>query len=300
MDEGQLGQSRRFRVLVVDDQLDVARTLASVLPPDEFDCDFCADGDTGLAYLNNRQEPIDLLVTDLQMPPGEWGGLWFIEQVRAAGNRMPILVLSGQGGQRQTIEAQRLGADDFVLKEDVATELADQARRLLGPGVSVQRQEALLRLIAGGEGPTVEFKQTLRADTSTGAVHKGVELAAVKTVAAFMNTAGGTLFLGVNDAGAPTGLEPDLKLTNRRDLDGFETTLRNLLMGRIGKASSSRVSVEFVTETAGTTFCAVSVPREQDPQWVEDKGNDILYVRAGNGTVPLTGREAHAHLVQRG
>jgi CheY-like chemotaxis protein len=252
-----------------------------------------------LEYLMNRQEAVDLVVTDLQMPPGEWGGLWFIDEVRKAGNRMPILVLSGQGGQRQTIEAQRLGADDFVLKEDVATELADQALRLLRSGVSIQRQEALLQLVRAGEGATVEFKQTLRTDATTGELHRGVELAALKSVAAFMNSSGGTLLIGVDDSGTVTGLEPDLKLVSRGDLDGFEQTLRNLLIGRIDKASCSRVSVEFVT-SAGKTFCAVSVPREQEPQWVEEKGNDILFVRVGNGTMPLSGRDAHIYLTQRG
>ena len=292
--------NRKFNVLVVDDQVDVARTMASVLPREEFDCHFCEDGNAGLNYVNGRVEPIDLIVTDLQMPPGEWGGLWFIEQVRQTGNRMPILVLSGQGGQRQTIEAQRLGADDCVLKEDVATELVEQARRLLRSGVSSQRQAALHQLIAAGEGATVEFKQTLRADATTGQVHKGVELAVLKSVAAFMNSSGGTLLIGVDDSGTVTGLEPDLKLINRGDLDGFEQTLRNLLMGRIDKSSCSRVAVEFVTDSSGKTFCAVTVPREQEPRWVEEKGNDILFVRAGNGTMPLSGRDAHIYLTQRG
>jgi DNA-binding response OmpR family regulator len=298
MNDAVSNDSRRFRVLIVDDQVDVARTMASVLPSD-FDCHFCENGQVALEYLMNREEAVDLVVTDLQMPPGEWGGLWFIDEVRKAGNRMPILVLSGQGGQRQTIEAQRLGADDFVLKEDVATELADQARRLLRSDVNIQRQEALLQLVQAGEGATVEFKQTLRADATTGELHRGVELAAVKSMAAFMNSSGGTLLIGVDDSGTVTGLEPDLKLISRGDLDGFEQTLRNLLIGRIDKASCSRVSVEFVT-SAGKTFCAVSVPREQEPQWVEEKGNDILFVRVGNGTMPLKGRDAHVYLTQRG
>ncbi len=297
MNDAAPDDSRRFRVLVVDDQVEVARTMASVLPSN-FDCHFCEDGQAALEYLMNREEAVDLVVTDLQMPPGEWGGLWVIDEVRKAGNRMPILVLSGQGGQRQTIEAQRLGADDFVLKEDVATELSDQARRLLRSGVSIQRQEALLQLVQAGEGATVEFKQTLRADATTGELHRGVELAAVKSVAAFMNSSGGTLLIGVDDSGTVAGLEPDLKLISRGDLDGFEQTLRNLLIGRIDKASCSRVSVEFVT-SAWKTFCAVSVPREQEPQWVEEKGNDILFVRVGNGTMPLKGRDAHVYLTQR-
>lgn len=298
MNEEPSTASRKFRVLVVDDQIEVARTLASVLPPSEFDCHFYEDGQVALDYLMNREEPVDLVVTDLQMPPGEWGGLWFIDEVRKAGNRMPILVLSGQGGQRQTIEAQRLGADDFVLKEDVETELADQARRLLGSGVSIQRQEALLQLLRGGESATVEFKQTLRADATTGELYKTLELSVVKSVAAFMNTSGGTLLIGVDDSGAITGLEPDLKLMSRGDLDGFEQSLRTLLIGRIDKASCSRVAVEFVT-SSGKTFCAVSVPREQEAQWVEEKGTDILFVRMGNGTMPLRGRDAHVYLTRR-
>ncbi|SDD55485.1 Response regulator receiver domain-containing protein [Actinokineospora iranica] len=65
--------------------------------------------------------PIDLLIVDLKMPPGEWGGLWLLEQLQNQGQRVPSFVLSGEGwGVR---EAFRLGAVDYIEKTEAAQDL---------------------------------------------------------------------------------------------------------------------------------------------------------------------------------
>jgi predicted HTH transcriptional regulator len=65
------------------------------------------------------------------------------------------------------------------------------------------------RFIEQGEGQGLEFKSTMRMNLRTGKHGKEVEVAWLKAVAAFMNTDGGSLLLGVDDEGAIVGLEAD-------------------------------------------------------------------------------------------
>lgn len=64
-------------------------------------------------------------------------------------------------------------------------------------------------IVNQGETTTVEFKSTLRINLHTGEKDPRIELAVLKTIAAFLNSSGGTLLIGVNDDGEPLGVEAD-------------------------------------------------------------------------------------------
>jgi hypothetical protein len=150
-------------------------------------------------------------------------------------------------------------------------------------------------LIAGGEGPDVEFKETARFNVRSGSQDRALEGAVVKTLAGFLNANGGTLVIGVDDDGTPVGVERDLATLSRPDRDGFEQFLRNLLNVAIGKDLSSRVTIEFPT-VDGVMLCAVSTPGSARPVWLAQGSDKVFYVRSGNTTVPLDGEEAHRYI----
>jgi predicted HTH transcriptional regulator len=64
---------------------------------------------------------------------------------------------------------------------------------------SSEIEERLLELLAEGEGPTVEFKSSFRYDFKASRVNKELTKAVVKTLAAFLNSRGGTLLIGIDD-----------------------------------------------------------------------------------------------------
>ncbi|MFW3171153.1 response regulator [Geodermatophilus sp. CPCC 206100] len=119
----------KSRVLIVDDQSDVARTLATLLPAERFDVVFAEDGEEGLKRILGGI--FDLVIVDLRMPPEQWGGLWLLEQLAVHPGEHAVLVMSGEGGQRETIRAQRLGALDFVVKESAQEELLHRVEECL-------------------------------------------------------------------------------------------------------------------------------------------------------------------------
>lgn len=112
---------RGARILIADDQSDVARTLTEPLRAAGAVLRFVDDGEQALEAI--RQGGNDLLIVDMKMPPHEWGGLWLLEQLQKREIALPALVLSGEGQQRQTIAAMRYGAKDWISKGKASDEL---------------------------------------------------------------------------------------------------------------------------------------------------------------------------------
>jgi CheY-like chemotaxis protein len=150
---------RRPRLLFIDDQRDVARTLAKLLKPLAVECKFADDGETGLRRL--QSEVFDLVIVDLRMPPSEWGGLWLLEQLAEHQITATTLVLSGEAGQTETIQAMRLGAE-FVVKHDAQVELGDRVRKALADAAGLRWKFATTDLPSPLSIPLT--RMALRAD----------------------------------------------------------------------------------------------------------------------------------------
>ncbi len=78
-------------------------------------------------------------------------------------------------------------------------------------------------LISGQENDAVEFKSTARWDLREEKRNKAVEDAVVKTVAAFLNTNGGTLLIGVADDGTRSGCSTTTRMCSRTTATGSST-----------------------------------------------------------------------------
>lgn len=135
---------RRSRILVADDQPDVARTLCTPLRHAGAILTFVSNGEEVSAKL--EEGPFDLLVVDMKMLPGEWGGLWLLRELREGGWQVPALVLSGEGTKRQTVEALRLGAVDWIDKSEAASELEGHCEAILQHAMSDALDHAAARL----------------------------------------------------------------------------------------------------------------------------------------------------------
>ncbi|MFJ9606406.1 response regulator [Kitasatospora sp. NPDC101176] len=118
-----------IQILVADDQADVAKTLCIPLRRAKARLTFVGDGQAALNAL--AAQPFDLILIDMKMPPEEWGGLWLLRQLHAQGARIPTLVLSGEGAKQQVKQALRLGATDWIDKDDADQELLDRVTTVL-------------------------------------------------------------------------------------------------------------------------------------------------------------------------
>ncbi len=144
-------------------------------------------------------------------------------------------------------------------------------------------------LIKQGESKTLEFKSTLRwnlkEDRRDG---RCITHAALKTIAAFLNTEGGDLLLGVADDGTVVGIECDRLDGHDKFMLHLAQAVRNGLGDRAGTCIDPKVQI-----VDGKSVCVVSCQRSPEPvflTWkgVETEADGDFFVRNGPGTVKLS------------
>ncbi len=132
------------RILVVEDNPDLAYGLRNNLEIEGYEVDVVEDGTGGLARA--RTAGPDLIILDLMLPGMD--GFRVLRALRDEGRRMPVLILTARGEETDKVRGLRLGADDYVTKPFGVLEL-------------LARVEALLRRTASpggdGAGPPEQF-----------------------------------------------------------------------------------------------------------------------------------------------
>jgi signal-transduction protein with cAMP-binding, CBS, and nucleotidyltransferase domain len=137
-------------------------------------------------------------------------------------------------------------------------------------------------IIQEGESEFTEFKATLRTNAITKKKDNTIELACLKTVAAFMNTSGGTLLVGVRDNGEIKGIEIDGFLNDDKLLLHFT----NLLRDKIGKKTLGLVHFE-VVKFDNTKVLRVDVSKSNELVFVKFQNTEYFYARSGPSTLSL-------------
>ena len=123
-------------------------------------------------------------------------------------------------------------------------------------------------LIGQGESITLEFKSTLRWSLREDRKDdKGVTHAALKSIAAFLNTEGGDLLLGVADDGTVVGIERDRFESDDKFMLHLTQAVRNGLGDRTGTCIDPNVQI-----IAGKSVCVVSCRRSPEPVFLTWKG----------------------------
>lgn len=160
----------------------------------------------------------------------------------------------------------------------------------------------LADLLASAESARIERKSSLRWDYHQNKKNEELELVVTQTLAAFQNTEGGCLLIGVNDNGKVLGLGPDFStLTKKPDRDGFEQHLVNVVSRDLGKEAYTRLRVELHALESGDV-CVVRVDPSPKPVYVRIKdksGKPVtqFWIRTGNTKQELTTEEAIEYIL---
>lgn len=115
-----------MRVLIVEDEKNLAETLKEMLKQNRFDSDICADGESGLAYA--REGSYDLLILDVMLP--RRNGFSIVEELRKHGDATPILMLTAKSSVEDYVHGLDLGADYYLTKPFEMQELMACVRAL--------------------------------------------------------------------------------------------------------------------------------------------------------------------------
>jgi len=160
-------------------------------------------------------------------------------------------------------------------------------------------------LIAAGESEQIEFKsslhhpygppspdlQRLPPQQAEKEVKKILHKAVTKTIAAFLNTNGGTLLVGVDDSGGVLGIEPDFGYLSqgKQHADGWMLSLREAIINALEREVWSAIHASLVRHE-GQTVAVVHCPPRASGTWHREDGAERFYIRASNATEELTGR----------
>jgi len=151
-------------------------------------------------------------------------------------------------------------------------------------------------LLRQGESETVEFKSSIRWDYNRGEVNKDLGDAIVKAVAAFLNTRGGTIIIGIADDGSVLGLKRDYDSLPKSNRDGFELHLQQTISKKIG-VDRFKLNVSVTPhEVNGNDIWSVHVEPSPRPVYIEEGNQSILYIRVGPSSRALNTREAIAYV----
>lgn len=131
--------SRQLTVLVVDDDDDVRSVVVDLLDAEEFVTREAADAESALALID--AVGLDVVLLDVAMPVMD--GLDLLAEIRRRGD-LPVILLTGRGGETDRVVGLRMGADDYVVKPFSSAELVARvhavtrrARRTTEPGRGV-------------------------------------------------------------------------------------------------------------------------------------------------------------------
>lgn len=115
------------RILVVEDNADLAYGLRNNLEIEGYDVEVVDDGTRGLSRA--REGGPDLIILDLMLPGMD--GYRLLRALRDEGRRMPILILTARGEEADKVRGLRLGADDYVTKPFGVLELLARVEAVL-------------------------------------------------------------------------------------------------------------------------------------------------------------------------
>jgi two-component system OmpR family response regulator len=130
-----------IRILLIEDNLDLARRMTEGLQAEGFVVDHAADGEEG--YGLGVSENFDAVILDLGLPGMQ--GVDVLKRWRAIACAMPVLILTARGSWSEKVEGLNAGADDYIAKPAHIQEI-------------VARLRALIRRAAGRPSPVLVYR----------------------------------------------------------------------------------------------------------------------------------------------
>jgi DNA-binding response OmpR family regulator len=162
--EGTRASPQAKRVLVVEDNPDLAFGLRNNLEIEGYTVAVAESGTKGLAHA--KAERPDLVILDLMLP--EMDGYRVLRAMREAGLAMPVLILTARGEEADKVLGFRLGADDYVTKPFGVLELLARVAALL-------RRPALAAAADAARGEHYHFAD-VEVDTAARTVRRAGQL----------------------------------------------------------------------------------------------------------------------------
>ena len=245
------------KILIVDDEKAIRRTLKEILEYEKYDIDEAEDGEIGLEKIEKNN--YDVVILDVKMPKKD--GLEVLTDMQQKGIDTPVIVLSGHGNIETAVDAVKKGAFDYIPKPPDLNRLLITVRNAMDKVSLVTETKILKKKIAksrdmvGESNPIIRIKETIAkvAPTEarvliTGDNGSGKELVA-RWVHEQSNRANGPL-VEVNCAAIPSELIES-------ELFGHEKgAFTSAIKQRVGKFEQANGGTLFLDEIGDMSLSA--------------------------------------------
>jgi len=115
----------KFRVLVVDDEVDFLETIVKRLQDRNLDVSGVESGEAALKFLDGQE--VDVVVLDVRMPGLD--GIDTLKEIKKGKPLIEVIMLTGHASVESGIQGMQLGAFDYVMKPVPLDELLDKMRQ---------------------------------------------------------------------------------------------------------------------------------------------------------------------------
>tara|TARA_B100000989_G_scaffold52001_1_gene34664 strand:+ start:109 stop:1818 length:1710 start_codon:yes stop_codon:yes gene_type:complete len=175
---------------------------------------------------------------------------------------------------------------DLSLKPISSSQQLAKLNQIYESSLELTEPEIVFNDIKKGESVEREFKQTFALDIQTKQKENYIVESCIKSIAGFMNSNGGTLYVGVDDSGEITGNQVEVG-SNKiyKNYDKYLVAIKNILEKRIGNASLQNCEFESV-EIRGKKILKIFNKKSDHQVWVDGK---LFYLRQGPTTNLLEG-----------
>ncbi|HRH57115.1 MAG TPA: sigma-54 dependent transcriptional regulator [Chitinophagales bacterium] len=151
------------KILIVDDEKAIRRTLKEILEYEKYDIEEAEDGEIGLEKIEKNN--YDVIILDVKMPKKD--GIEVLTEMQQKGFDTPVIVLSGHGNIETAVEAVKKGAFDYIPKPPDLNRLLITVRNAMDKVSLVTETKILKKKIAkskdivGESNPIVKIKETI-------------------------------------------------------------------------------------------------------------------------------------------
>lgn len=151
------------KILIVDDEKAIRRTLKEILEYEKYDIEEAEDGEIGLEKIEKNN--YDVVILDIKMPKKD--GLEVLTEMQQKGIDTPVIVLSGHGNIETAVEAVKKGAFDYIPKPPDLNRLLITVRNAMDKVSLVTETKILKKKIAkskdivGESNPILKIKETI-------------------------------------------------------------------------------------------------------------------------------------------
>jgi len=305
-------------ILLVDDNTINLQLLHETLDGQGYQLLAARSGEEALRIA--RKATPDLILLDIMMPGID--GYETCARLKAdeLTHNSVVIFLTALQSTEEKVRGLSLGAMDFITKpfdpEEIIARVSIQLqnhrkhRELIKQNQQLSEKLATSRqsdsgdtgthsgriksLISSGEGSQVEFKSTLRWNLKTDRAEKVIDKAWLKSIAAFLNSDGGVLLVGVEDKGDILGIGSD----NFDNEDKYLLHVNNRIQQHIGLEHAAFIGYQLVPVDNQKVLLVECQP-SPSPVFLKFGKEEEFYIRVGPGSRRLSTSEVVAYVTNR-